>query len=104
MTTPAFTISLCTSPSAVMNASGVVVCEPTWKVRPSSDAACRALTSSFAAFWPDTPNLRSSGMRLLIAGTATRTHSSRSRASSVASRILSSSSSPSSANERTPSS
>ena len=45
----ALPISLPTSSSAVTKASGVAVCEPTWKVMPSSLAACRAFTSSLAA-------------------------------------------------------
>ncbi len=56
-----------------IEASGVVVWEPTWKVMPSSAATCRVLTSRRAAAAPWMPNLRSSGIRLFFAGTAMRT-------------------------------
>ena len=71
---------------------------------PSSLAAWRALTSRRAALAPATPNLRSSGILLFLAGTATRTHKVRSRQPPVSSAIFLSSSSLSSAKLRTPNS
>ena len=69
---------------------------------PSSLAACRAFTSRRAAFAPAVPYLRSSGILLFLADTATRTQRMRSRQPPVSSWIFFSSSSLSSAKLRTP--
>jgi hypothetical protein len=82
----------------------VAVCEPTWNVMPSSFDACRAFTSSRAAFAPEMPYFRSSGILLFFGATATRTQRASSRQPPVSSRILRSSSSLSSAKLRTPNS
>jgi hypothetical protein len=100
-TTPALTINLPTSPSACTKASGVAVCEPTWKVTPKILAAWRALLSKRTALAPATPYLRSSGILLFLAETEIRTHKVRSRQPPVSSAIFFSSSSLSSAKLRT---